>query len=331
MQMCGHFEGFPLQWWRKKRFRNRCDRTILDILGLPSFPFKVILIPNRPYLINSSCKWEVGQSLALVVSIVFWQWVVAKMRKMILLDKYFVKWVETTNYSSDWSNRIPMSDFILTITVRCFFHEAHLCKILILFLYKPHLPHYLHYSPKCFKWIWERAVPVFSQGEADRSQVQKMLVEVWRASKQPQKSWHPGHWGRGDELPTCLVFFFWGGGWREDSKVWFTSNLWWNILVAAASGNRTKIGFQTVGVLRVIFREPIQRWSNVGDPPALNLWYFEALGPFTDQPTKNAKVYCWKVTRQHNMGKFGELFWKLSGCWNFGICLRLFVLRILPC
>ena len=37
MQMCGHFEGFPLQWWRKKTFRSRCDRTILDILGLPSF------------------------------------------------------------------------------------------------------------------------------------------------------------------------------------------------------------------------------------------------------------------------------------------------------
>ena len=48
---------------------------------------------------------------------------------MILLDKYFVKWVEDTNYSSDWSIKIPMSDFILTIIVRCFFHEAHLCKI----------------------------------------------------------------------------------------------------------------------------------------------------------------------------------------------------------
>lgn len=126
---------------------------------------------------------------------------------------------------------------------------------------KPTYLHYLHYSPKCNnKWIWERAVPVFSQGEADRSQVQKMLVEVWRASKQPQKSWHPGHWGRGDELPTCLVFYFFLGGGVEgrfESLIYIKSMV--EDFVGVASGIRAKMGFQSVGILRVIFREPIQR------------------------------------------------------------------------
>ena len=203
---------FPFNGGEKKRFRNRCDRTILDILGLPSFPFKVILIPKRPYLINSSCKWEVGQSLALVVSIVFWQWVVAKMRKMILLDKYFVKWVETTNYSSDWSNRIPMSDFILTITVRCFFHEAHLCKILILFLYKPPPTSLPSLQPQVLQVdLGTRCSCFFSGWSRSKSSTKDVSGGVESIKTTPKKlaSRPLGTWWW---IANMSCFFFFGGG-----------------------------------------------------------------------------------------------------------------------